>query len=324
MSGDVESDSSVDGLITWVYQDDDMPEAAAAAFEDSITRRYSEVSATIGFEFRTVRASEIVASCLEGKPVLRYRGTDLLSRRQCFIVEDLSVEPQGLAAMRAIYRSVESSSSVLLNRSFAGQSYLEVDKLALLQHAASLGIAVPGTIAVPAGKNRRRAIAEVTSELGAGPYIVKPREMGGGFGVLRVDSADQLSATLDIVSQTGAGYIVQPFIPHVGDMRVFVVDGEVVTSLTRRPKPEGYLANVSQGGTIEVNDDHVQVTEQCVRIAKSLNAEFIGVDWLMAESGPMLSEWCTAQVGFTLMPEPQRTLVVNAFFGWIKRKFDEG
>jgi glutathione synthase/RimK-type ligase-like ATP-grasp enzyme len=300
-----------------------MSSAAAEAFEKSITRRYSEVSATIGFEFRTVRASEIVASCL-GKPVLRYRGTDLLSRRQCFIVEDLSVAPQGLAAMRAIYRTVEASSSILLNRSFTGQSYLEVDKLALLQHASNLGIAVPKTIAVPAGRYARRAVVEVTSELGEGPYIVKPREMGGGFGVLRVDTADQLNATLDIVSQTGVGYIVQPFIPHIGDMRVFVVDGEVVTSLTRRPKPDGYLANFSQGGTIEVNADHLQVAEQCVRIATSLNAEFIGVDWLMTDSGPMLNEWCTAQVGFTLMPEPERTLVVNAFFGWIKRKFDEG
>lgn len=311
------------GLITWVYQDDDFTEADAEAFEESITRRYSEVAATIGFEFRVIRASEIIPSCL-GKPVLRYRGADLLSRRQCFIVEDLSVHPQGLTAMRAVIRTVEASSSVLLNRSFAGQSYLEVDKLAMLQHAAKLGIATPGTVAVPAGRNARRVLGEVRGELGQGPYIVKPREMGGGFGVLRVDSEQHLGAALDIVSQAGAGYIVQPYLPHAGDMRVFVVDGEVVTSLTRRPRPGGYLANVSQGGTIETNADHLQVADQCVRIAKSLQAEFVGVDWLMTDSGPVLSEWCTAQVGFTLMPEPERTLVVNAFFGWIKRKFDEG
>ncbi len=311
------------GVINWIYQEDDLEFEEALRFEESITGRYVPLAHKAGLDFRVLRAGEIMASCLDG-PVLRYRGEDLLATRQCYIAEDLSMEPQGLQHMRAIYRTLHASDSVLLNRSITGPDYLERDKLALLQHAANLGVPGLRTLAVPPKKYARRVIPEVERELGPGPYIVKPRELGMGVGVLRVESDQQLTATLDIVSTTGTGYIVQQFVPHRADMRVFVVDGRVVTSLSRKPRPGGYLASISQGGSLEVNDDHLQVEEMCNRIAGSLNAEFLCIDWLMTDSGPVLNEWSTASAGFTLLPEPQLTLLADAFFGWIGRKFENG
>ncbi|TLQ42965.1 ATP-grasp domain-containing protein [Streptomyces marianii] len=308
-------------MITWIYESEDADPTEVEAFERSITQRYSVLSRPRGLDFRVIRAAELVPSSV-GRPVLRYRGEDLLEQRQCYIVEDMATQPQGGQALRAIYRTVQASSSVLLNRSFDGPDYLERDKLAQLQHAGALGIPTTGTITVPSGKYARRAIAEVRRELGDGPYIVKPREMTGGYGVLRVDSDQQLAATIDIVAQTGAGYIVQPLIPHYGDMRVFVADGKVVSSLTRRPRPGGYLASVSQGGTIEVNQDHLQVADFCSRMAQDLRAEWMCVDWLMTDSGPVLNEWSTAHGGFTMMPEPELGKVADAFFGWIRGRLD--
>lgn len=308
-------------VITWIYESEDADPTEAEAFEESITQRYSVLSRPRGLDFRVIRASELVPSYV-GRPVLRYRGEDLLEHRQCFIVEDMATAPQGMQALRAIYRTIQASSSILLNRSFDGPDYLERDKLAQLQHAGALGIPTAGTITVPPGKYARRAIEEVRRELGDGPYVVKPREMSGGCGVLRVDSDQQLAATIDIVAQTGAGYIVQPLIAHQGDMRVFVADGEVVSSLTRRPRPGGYLASVSQGGSIEVNQDHLQVADFCGRMAGDLRAEWMCIDWLMTGSGPVLNEWSTAHGGFTMMPEPELGKVADAYFGWIRRRFD--
>lgn len=310
----------MNGLITWIYQSEDSDPTEVERFEESITRRYSALSEPRGFDFRVIRATELIPSCA-GKPVLRYRGEDLLEHRQCYIVEDMSTDPQGLHALRAVYRTIAASDSVLLNRSFDGPDYLERDKLALLQHAAALGVPTSGTVAIPPGKYARRAIAEARRVLGAGPYIVKPREMSSGTGVLRTESEQQLAAAVDIVAQSDSGYIIQPLITHHGDMRVYMADGRVVSSLTRRPKQDGYLASVSQGGSIEVNDDHLQVADHCERIAKSLNAEWLCVDWLMTDSGPVLNEWSTAHGGFTMMPEPQRTQVANAFFTWITHTY---
>ncbi|MFF4806187.1 RimK family alpha-L-glutamate ligase [Streptomyces sp. NPDC001351] len=311
------------GIINWIYQEDDLEFDEVLRFEESLSKRYLPLAQKIGFDFRLIRAGEIMLSCV-GKPVMRYGGEDLLETRQCYIAEDISMEPQGLQHMRAIYRTIHASDSVLLNRSISGPDYLERDKLALLQHAANLGVPGLKTIAVPPKKYARKVVPEVERELGPGPYIVKPRELGMGVGVLKVETDQQLASTIDIVSTTGTGYIVQKFLPHHADMRVFVVDGKVVTSLSRKPRPGGYLASISQGGSLEVNDDHLQVEEWCNRIAESLNAEFLCIDWLMTDSGPILNEWSTASAGFTLLPEPQLTLLADAFFGWIKRKFEEG
>ncbi|MET8541861.1 hypothetical protein ABZW03_14570 [Kitasatospora sp. NPDC004799] len=313
----------MNGVINWIYQDDDLEFEDALRFEESITRRYLPLAKRADFDFRPLRAGEITVSCLDG-PVLRYRGENLLETRQCYIVEDLSMEPQGLQHMRSIYRTIRGSDSVLLNRSISGPDYLERDKLALLQHAAGLGVPTLRTVAVPPGKFARRVVPEVERELGAGPYIVKPRELGMGVGVLKIDSDQQLVSAIDLVAMTGTGHIVQPYLPHSADMRVYVVEGRVVTSLSRRPRPGGYLANVSQGGSSEVTDDHLQVEDLCHRIARSLDAEYLCIDWLMTDSGPVLNEWSTASAGFTVLPEPQLTTLADAFFGWIRRKFEDG
>ncbi len=309
----------MNGLITWIYQADDLEQAEAERFEQSITERYTELASGYGFTFRVIRAGERIPACL-GRPVLRYRGQDLLREPQCFIVEDASKDPQAVQALRAIYRTIQASDCVLLNRSISGPECLEHDKLAIIQFAAGLGIATAPTVAVPFGRYARRATAEVERELGAGPYIIKPREMAMGIGVLRVESSQQLTAAIDVVSQTGSAYIVQPLLDNAGDMRVFVADGEVVASMTRRPKPGGYLSNICQGASLESNDDHLKVAGACRKIAQSLRAEWMCIDWLMTSSGPVLNEWCTAYGGFTILPEPARSQVVDAFFLWIKRK----
>lgn len=310
------------GLITWIYQGDDMEPVASESFENSITERYRVFAAPYGLDFRIIRAGELVPACL-GKPVLWYRGEDLLSRPQCFIVEDMSKDPQAGHALRAIYRTIYASGRVLLNRAIKGPDFLERDKLAILQYAAGLGIPTARTIAVPFGRYARRVLDDVERELGPGPYIVKPRDMAMGISVLRVDSAQQLSAAIDIVSQTGSGYIVQPLLENTGDMRVFVADGEILASMTRRPAPGGYLANISHGATLEVTDEHLKVAESCQQITQGLAAEWICIDWLMTTSGPVLNEWCTAYGGFTILPEPARTKVTEGFFLWIKKKFGE-
>ena len=308
-------------VVTWIHEAENMDPGEVETFERSIVERYSRLSRPRDLDFRIVRVADLIASCTD-RPVLRYRGENLLTRRQCFIVEDTGTDPQALHAVQAVYRTIHASDSILLNRAISGPDYLERDKLAFAQFASALGVPVIPTVAVPYGKYARRVLDVVSDELGQGPYVLKPREMSSAAGVLRVHSREELCGALDIASQTGAGYIVQPFVPHIGDMRVYVADGEVVTSLTRRPGRDAFLASVSQGGSIETNEDHLLVADHCRAIARALGAEWMCVDWLMTGTGPVLNEWCTANGGFTMMPEPQCGMVADAFFGWIRKKLD--
>jgi ribosomal protein S6--L-glutamate ligase len=274
-----------------------------------------------GIDYRYVEAAELIPACVGG-PRLWYRGEDLLARPQCFIVSTSSWNAQATELLRAIYQTVAASDSVLLNGGIGGSEMLEHDKLAILHHAAALGVRVPPTVAVPFGRYARLAVPAVRREIPVGPYVVKPRDMIMGIGVLKVDTVEQLTATLDICAGADQGFLVQRFLPNAGDLRTYVVDGEIVASQLRRPAPGNYLANISQGGTgsaVEAGE----VAELCRRVVAGLDASFVCVDWLLTDDGPVLGEWATAVAGFAGLPEPARTKVADAFFGWVARRFDE-
>ncbi len=310
----------IEQVLTWICNPDDLAPEYLAKVEEDMTREYSAAAQRNGFSFRFVAANELVPTAVD-RPRLWYRGEDLLLRRHCYIVDDVSADPQATQFLRGIYRTVQASDSVLLNRTFEGPECLERDKLAMVLRAAELGIPAPATVTVPFGRYARAAVPAIQAVIGDGPYIIKPREMGMGAAVLRVDSPEQLSAAVDIVSQAGLGYVVQECLPIEGDLRVMMVDGEVLVSLLRRPVNGGYRANLRQGGQAEVDPDIAgEVKDLSLRIAENLRASYLHVDWLMTPKRPVLGEWGTAMAGFSLMPEPARTKVADAFYQWAGRR----
>lgn len=316
------TDGSAERVLTWICHPDDLAPDYLAAVEEDMTREYSAAAERNGFSFRFVPANELVPTVV-GKPRLWYRGEDLLERRDCYLVDDVSADPQAAHFLRAIYRTVHASDSVVLNRALQGPECLERDKLAMVLRAAELGVPTPKTVAVPFGRYARAGVAAVREAIGDGPYIVKPREMGMGAAVLRVESPEQLSAAVDVVSQTGQSYLVQECLQIEGDLRVMMIDGEVLVSLLRRPAAGNYRANLRQGGRAEIDPDISAVKDMCQRISESLRASYLHVDWLMTPDGPVLGEWGTALAGFALMPEPARTRVADAFYQWAGRRLDE-
>lgn len=310
-----------DRVLTFVTVQDDFEPKYIAAAADKLVALYGAAAARHGFEYRSVEAAELIPACVDG-PRLWYRGEDLLERRQCFMVSTSSWNAQATELLRAIYQTVAASDSVLLNGAIGGSEALEHDKLAILHRAAGLGVPTPPTVVVPFGRYARLAVPAVKREIPAGPYIIKPRDMIMGIGVLKVDTVEQLTAALDIGAGADQGFLVQRFLANSGDLRTYVVDGEVVASQLRRPAPGNYLANISQGGSgsaVESDD----LAEMCRRVASSLDASYLCIDWLMTDDGPVLNEWVTAVAGFSGLPEPARAKVADAFFGWVARRFDE-
>lgn len=310
-----------DRVLTFITNQDDYEPVYIAGVAEKMEALYVTAAARHGIDYRYVEAAELVPASV-GRPRLWYRGEDLLEQRQCFIVSTSSWNAQATETLRAIHHTVAASDSILLNGGIGGTEALEHDKLAILHHAARLGVPTPPTVAVPFGRYARLAVAAVQREIPTGPWVVKPRDMIMGIGVLKVDTLEQLTAALDIGAGADQGFLVQRFLPNSGDLRTYVVDGEIVASQLRRPAPGNYLANISQGGTgsaVEAGE----VRELCRRVVASLDASFVCVDWLMTGDGPVLNEWATAVAGFAGLPEPARTRVADAFFGWVARRFDD-
>ena len=310
-----------DRVLTFITVQDDFEPKYITAVADKLEALVGSAAARNGIEYRFAEAAELIPACVNG-PQLWYRGEDLLARPQCFIVSTSSWNAQATETLRAIYQTVAASDSILLNGGIRGNEALEHDKLAILHHAAALGVPTPPTVAVPFGRYARLAVPAVQREIPTGPYLIKPRDMIMGIGVLKVDTVEQLTAALDIGAGADQGFLVQRFLPNSGDLRTYVVDGEIVASQLRRPAPGNYLANISQGG-IGASVDSDEVAELCNRVVASLDASYVCVDWLMTDDGPVLNEWATAVAGFAGLPEPARTKVADAFFGWVGRRFDE-
>ncbi len=310
-------------MVTWIANPDDLHPDFLVGIERKMTEIWEEQAARFGWRFRFIMATEVVPGCTDGRPRLWHRGEDLLATRQCYIVDDVAADGQAAHFLEGVYRTVEASDSVLLNRALAAPDHLERDKLSMVQWAAGLGFPVPRTVALPFGRYARSAVQIVREEIGDGPYIVKGRGSGTGFGVLRVDTVEQLSAATDVIAQSGRGYIVQEYLPNHGDLRVLWVNDRFAASLLRRPTEGRYLSNVAQGGDATANPDYAAVEEHCLRAVRALGAQYLSVDWLLTPDGPVFGEWGTAMSDFSSCPEPARSQLAEAFFEWADRRLTE-
>ncbi len=304
-------------FVTLIYRPDDFSPGHLSATLERISDVYRPFADNAGLKFRSIPIDELVPACTD-RPHLWWRGEDLLDTRQCYQVDEFSWDPQTAHYLHAVYRTIEQSDSVLLGRTFDGPTHVVTDKLSIMHRASRLGIRTPATVAIPFGRYARTVVPLIEKDLGPGPYIVKPRELGMGFGILKVDTAEQLNAAIDMVAQSGMGYLAQSFVPNTGDLRVYVVDGVVVAGQQRTPEQGNYIANISQGGSGEGGTVRQDLAEESLRIASDLKASCLSVDWLISEPDPILIEWCAGLGGFSGLPEPDRTTLGNAFFRWAR------
>lgn len=301
--------------VNLIYRPDDFLPGLADTMLKRKNPSLAGAAERAGFALRFIPVQELIPASAD-RPRLWHQGEDLLSTRQCFQVDDFSWDPQASHFLKAVYRTIQESDSLLLNRSMDGPEYLATDKLAIAQHAAKLGIPTPVGLAVPYGRHARAVLPLVEERLGQGPYILKPREMGMGFAVQKIDTFRQLSSAIDMVAQAGIGYLLQPYLPHSADVRVYLMEGEIIAALHRTAGEGAYMTNISQGGASSVLPGWGEVDELCFTIATSLRAACLSMDWLLTDSGPVLDEWST---GFGSFPDHEPK-VGDAFFSWVRSK----
>lgn len=282
--------------------------------------RRMELFAEHGFPVRVVHACDVVAGW-DGRPRLWHQGNDLLDPCRGFMMSSWSWNPDAAQHFRVISRTIRASNSVLLNEALHDPERLGADKLAMYQHAGNLGVPVLPVVAVPFGRYAGRAVHAVRCAFGDdSAYVVKPRELAMGFGVLKVDSLGQLKASFDLLAASGLGCIVQPYLPHTGDLRVYVHQGEAVATLLRQPEADAYQANLSKGGSVGPQQEPPEVLRMSERLARSVAADYLCVDWLLTPSGPVFNEWMTVAAAFEDLPEPQRGKVATALFTFIGKQ----
>lgn len=177
---------------------------------------------------------------------------------------------------------VSSLSSIALVRSR--------DKLRSFQHLAKSGIGIPKTAFA---KSPMDADVDILiEEVGGAPVILKLLESSLGKGVIKSDSVSAAKSTIEAFSGIKKSIIVQEFIEEAGgaDIRVFIVDGEIVGAMKRQGKAGDFRSNLHRGGTSEPVELSKKEQAVALEAAKLLSLNVAGVDLLRSKRGPLVIE----------------------------------
>jgi len=121
------------------------------------------------------------------------------------------------------------------------------------------------------------------------PVVVKTLKGALGVGVFLIENAKSFRDQMDLIGQTSPDIqlIFQEFVEASKgrDLRLFVVDGELVASMERRAKEGDFKANYSSGGSVHEFKADQEAINLAVETAKALNIRIGGIDLLFLKGG---------------------------------------
>lgn len=162
------------------------------------------------------------------------------------------------------------------------------DKLSSLQLLAANGIGVPNTII----SNNSYIIPELLEKLDSMPVIIKLLSGTHGIGVLKANDVNSAEAIVESFQKLKQKVLLQEFIAESkgSDVRVLIVDDEVVGVMQRQAKPGEFRSNLHRGGSsfvVELTPEEENVAKSAARI---LGLTVCGVDMLRSKKGPLILE----------------------------------
>lgn len=162
------------------------------------------------------------------------------------------------------------------------------DKRTCMQYLAAQGVAVPNSMITSNVNTLKSAIKRV----GPPPVIVKLLSSTQGLGVIMGETFNSTESIMEAFLKTKQKVILQEFVRESNgtDLRVFIVDGQIVASMERVARPGEFRSNLHRGATsrkIHLTEDERKVAR---RAAQLMNLKVAGVDILRSDHGPLVLE----------------------------------
>ena len=126
------------------------------------------------------------------------------------------------------------------------------------------------------------------------PVVVKTLVGTHGSGVFLCETRDKFNDLMMLINETSSDVhmIFQEFIAasHGRDLRVFVIDGQVVAAMKRQSKDGSFKANFSRGGNVEPFPVSAEIKHLAIESARALNLDIAGIDILFDDEGYQICE----------------------------------
>ncbi len=248
------------------------------------TRRILEAGEQRGHEMLLLDHMKCVLVIEQGRPHIYFNGKEVVDVNAVIPRIGASATFYGSAVVRQfemmkIFTAVESQALVRSR-----------DKLRSLQILARAGIGIPKTAFAASPKDKD--IDSIIESIGGAPCIIKLLEGTQGIGVILAENKKAAKSVVEAFVKLKAQMLVQEFIKEAGgaDLRVFVVDGQIVGAMKRQGKEGEFRSNLHRGGTASVITLSAEERATAIKAAKKLGLGISGVDLLQSSRGPLVME----------------------------------
>jgi len=246
------------------------------------TRRLVEAGKERNHEIIVVDHTKCDIIIERRKPAIRYKHECLTNVEAVIPRIGASVTFYGTAVVRQfemmkVFTAVESQ-ALMRSR----------DKLRSLQVLSRAGLGLPKTVFTNYSKN----VDDVIESVGGTPLVIKLLEGTQGLGVVLAENDNAATSVLEAFNGLKARVIAQEFIKEAkgADIRVFVVDGEVVGAMKRQGKEGEFRSNLHRGGSAEVVELSIDEKNAALKAARVMGLGIAGVDLLQSARGPLILE----------------------------------
>jgi ribosomal protein S6--L-glutamate ligase len=161
------------------------------------------------------------------------------------------------------------------------------NKMRSLQLLSASGIDIPSTVMAREAADLKAMVNLV----GGVPVLVKLLAGQERRGVMICESLQSLEAALEAILGLGHNIIVQEYVKPTGqDVRVFVVGGEAVAAVRRRPRPGKLSRTLNRGARLESIQLSERQRQAAVASAMLMGLEVCAVDLLDVKGRPKVYE----------------------------------
>ena len=161
------------------------------------------------------------------------------------------------------------------------------DKLTCSQILASGGLKIPRTI-VSNNSHMYKDLLDTFDD----NIVIKLINGTHGIGVVLAESKGQAESILEAFNKTKQKSMMQEFIAEAegADIRIFVVDQEVVGTMKRQAKEGEFRSNLHRGGSSSLEPISEEERRVALEAVKHLGLKIAGVDMLRSKRGPLILE----------------------------------
>lgn len=217
-----------------------------------------------------------------GKPCILYKGQEINNVDAIIPRIGSSATSYGAAVIRQF-------ESMGIFTTLKSEPLLKArDKLSCLQILAANGIGVPKSLV----SNNYFSIQSMVDHVGSLPAIIKLINGTHGLGVILAETKSNAESIMEAFYKSKQKVMIQEYIKEAkgADIRVFIVNGEIVGVMKRQARPGEFRSNLHRGATSSVVSLSGMEADIAIKCTEILGLNVAGVDMLQSSRGPLILE----------------------------------